>query len=185
MQLEYETLVDCLINASHTIGFGLCCADTLRSGQIDKHGRGIYNLLCWYSFTGLILTSSVSGRNACFSEEVTFTCTAQGDTLFWGNEEFGEITMYYTSPRSGDEFRAEIVSYDTNKSCLTSSLSFRASASRNGTTVTCTSRDRSSDQSLSLHIMQSKFILLTGFYVAEMYTWNRGGYWLTSACVDG
>ena len=84
--------------------------------------------------------------------------------------------MHYTSPPSRGEFRAEIVSYDRNQSCLVSSLSFRATASRNGTTVTCTNRDKSSNQSLSLHIMQSEFILLIGFYVAEMYTWNRGEY---------
>ena len=35
----------------------------------------------------------------------------------------------------GGEFRAEIVSYDGNQSCLDSSLSFRATASRNETTV--------------------------------------------------
>ena len=103
------------------------------------------------------LTDSISGRNACPSEEVTFTCTAQTTAVFWGNDEFGEKTMYYTSPRSGEEFRAEIVSYDRNQSCLVSSLSFRATASRSGTTVTCTSRDRSSSQSLSLHIMSSEW----------------------------
>ena len=47
---------------------------------------------------GLVLTSSISGRNACLSEEVTFTCTAQGDAVYWGNEAFGERTMHYTSP---------------------------------------------------------------------------------------
>ena len=111
-----------------------------------------------YFLTGLVLTSSISERNACLSEEVTFTCTAQGTALFWENEAFGERTMHYTSPRSGGEFRAEIVSYDRNQSCLVSSLSFRATASRNGTTVMCTSRDRSSNQSLSLHIMSSESV---------------------------
>ena len=110
-----------------------------------------------YSLTGLVLTSSVSGRNACPSEEVTFTCTAQGPALFWGNEAFGEKTMHYTSPRSRGEFRAEIVSYDRNQNCLVSSLSFRATASRNGTTVTCKSRSRTLNQSLSLHIMSSEW----------------------------
>ena len=104
------------------------------------------------------LTSSISGRNACLSEEVTFTCTAQTTAVFWGSEEFGEKTMHYTSPRSRGEFRAEIVSYQQN--CLVSSLSFRATASRNGTTVTFTSRDRSSSQSLSLHIVSSEYIIL-------------------------
>ena len=99
------------------------------------------------------LTSSISGRNACPSEEVTFTCTAQTTALFWRNEAFGENTMHYTSPPSRGDFRTEIVSYDRNQSCLVSSLSFRATASRNGTTVTCTTRDRRSSQSLSLHIM--------------------------------
>ena len=70
--------------------------------------------------------------------------------------------MHYTSPHSGGDFRAEIVTYEQN--CLVSSLSFRATASRNGTTVTCTSRDRRSNQSLSLHIM-SEYILLIGFHV--------------------
>ena len=88
---------------------------------------------------------------------------------------FGEKTMHYTSPRSRGDFRAEIVSYDGNQNCLVSSLSFHATTSRNGTTVTCTNRDRSSNQSLSLHIM-SECTLLIGFYVAEMYTWNRGEY---------
>ena len=88
-------------------------------------------------YIDLVLTSSITGRNACPSEEVTFTCTAQGTTLFWGNEEFGEKTMQYTSAPSTlrDEFRAEIVSYDRNQNCLVSSLRFRATASRNGTTV--------------------------------------------------
>ena len=103
------------------------------------------------------LTSSISGRNACLSEEVTFTCTAQGTVLFWGNEAFGEKTMHYTSPPSRGEFTTEIVSYDRSQNCLVSSLSFRATASRNGTTVTCTNRDRTFNQSLSLHIMSSEF----------------------------
>ena len=65
--------------------------------------------------------------------------------------------MHHTSAPSTvrDQFRAEIVSYQQN--CLVSSLSFHATASRNGTTVTCTNRDRSSNQSLSLHIMSSEF----------------------------
>ena len=105
------------------------------------------------------LTSSISGRNACPSEEVTLTCTAQTTAVFWGHRGFGEKTMHYTSPPSRGEFRAEIVSYNGNQGCLVSSLSFRATASRNGTTVTCTSGDRSSSQSLSLHIM-SEYILL-------------------------
>ena len=109
-------------------------------------------------FSGLTLTSSISGRNACLSEEVTFTCTADGDALFWRNEAFEEISMHYTSSHNrGEDFRAEIVSYDRNQSCLVSSLSFHATVSRNGTTVTCTNRDRSSSQSLSLHIMSSEY----------------------------
>ena len=121
------------------------------------HIIGVY-LYCLFTDTldQVRLTSSISGRNACLSEKVTFTCTAQGDALFWGNEAFGEITMQYASATSRVGFRAEIVSY--NQSCLVSSLSFRATASRNGTTVTCTSRDRSSSQSLSLHIMSSEFL---------------------------
>ena len=106
----------------------------------------------------LVLTSSISGRNACPSEEVTFTCTAQGTALYWGSEGFGEKTMHYTSAPSKGEFRAEIVSYDRSQNCLVSSLSFRAIASRNGTTVTCTNRDRSSNQSLSLHVMSSESV---------------------------
>ena len=117
-------------------------------------------LVLHYLFTdiGLVLTSSISGRNACLSEEVTFTCTALGTAVFWGNEKFGEKAMHYTSTLSTGEFTAKIVSYDRNQSCLVSSLSFRATASRNGTTVTCTSRDRSSSQSLSLHIMSSESV---------------------------
>ena len=109
-----------------------------------------------FTDVGLVLTSSISGRNACPSEEVTFTCTAQTTAVFWGNKDFGEKALHYTSPPSGGDFRAEIVSYEQN--CLVSSLSFHANASRNGTTVTCTSRDRSSNQSLSLHIMSSESI---------------------------
>ena len=119
----------------------------------------IYSLLCMIISDQVSLTSSISGRNACPSEEVTFTCTAQTTAVFWGHKGFGEKTMHYTSPRSGGEFRADIVNYDRNLSCLVSSLGFRATASRNGTTVTCTSRNRSSSQSLSLHIM-SEYILL-------------------------
>ena len=120
---------------------------------------GVY---LYYLFTITLdqvsLTSSISGRNACPSGEVTFTCTAQGNALFWGNDKFGEMTLHYKSPTSRGDFRAEIVSYDGNQSCLVSSLSFCATASRNGTTVTCTSMDRSSNQSLSLHIMSSEFL---------------------------
>ena len=123
------------------------------------HNMGAY---LYYLFTDTLdqvsLTSSISGRHACPSEEVIFTCTAQTTAVFWGNEAFGEKTMHYTSPRSGGDFRAEIVSYDRNQSCLVSSLSFRATASRNETTVTCTNRDRSSNQSLSLHIMSSESV---------------------------
>ena len=63
--------------------------------------------------------------------------------------------LYTTAPTRG-EFRAEIVSYDRNQNCLVSSLSFQATASRNGTTVTCTNRDRNSSQSLSLQIVSSE-----------------------------
>ena len=115
-----------------------------------------------YLFTDTLdqvsLTGSISGRNACPSEEVIFTCTAQGDTLFWRNENFEEKTMHYTSARSDGQFRAEVVSYDTNKSCLVSSLCFRATPLHNGTTVTCTNRNRTSNQSLSLHIMSSESV---------------------------
>ena len=130
------------------------------SGRNDD--RYIHILRLYYFFTDtlgqVILTSSISGRNACPSEEVTFTCTTQGTALFWRSEAFGERTMHYTSPPSRGEFRAEIVSYDRNQSCLVSSLTFRATASRNGTTVMCTSRDRSSNQSLSLHTISSECV---------------------------
>ena len=123
---------------------------------------GHYGIYLYYLFTDpldqVILTSSISGRNACPSEEVTFTCTAQGTALFWISEAFGEITMQYMSTTSKVGFSADIVSYDRNQSCLVSSLSFRATASRNGTTVTCTNRGRSSNQSLSLHVMSSEFL---------------------------
>ena len=123
----------------------------------------IVGVYLYYLFTDnldqVILTSSISGRNACLSEEVTFTCTAQGTVLFWRNEAFEEISMHYTSSHNrGEDFRAEIVSYDRNQSCLVSSLSFRATASRNGTTVTCASRDRNLNRSLSLHIMSSESV---------------------------
>jgi len=107
-------------------------------------------------FLGLTLSSSTSGRNACLSEEVTFTCTAQGEAVFWGNEEFGEITMHFQSAPSRGQFRVIVVDYDSHHNCLVSSLTFRATASRNGTRVTCTSRNRNSYESLSLHIIPSE-----------------------------
>ena len=132
----------------------------MTSAYIDiLHIIGLY---LYYLFTDTLdqvrLTSSISGRNACLLEEVNFTCTVQGNALFWRNEAFGEITMHYTSAPSRGEFRAEIVSYDRNQSCLVSSMSFRANASHNGTTVRCTNRDRSSNQSLSLHIISSESV---------------------------
>ena len=123
------------------------------------------NPALFFTDIDLVLTSSISGRNACPSEEVIFTCTAQGTALFWRNEAFGERPMHYTSaPSRGEEFIAEIVSYDRDQNCLVSSLRFRATASRNGTTVTCASRDRRSSQSLSLHIVSSESV---GHYLAE------------------
>ena len=112
--------------------------------------------VCCYNFLGLTLSSSTSGRNACLSEEVTLTCTAQGEAVFWGNEEFGEITMHFQSAPSRGQFRAIVVDYDNQRKCLVSSLTFRATASRNGTRVTCTSRDRNSYETLSLHIIPSE-----------------------------
>ena len=144
----------------HHIILGLIYALLIPSGHVrltSMEEEFTISCVCLYSFTGLVLTSSISGRNACPWEEVTFTCTAQGTAVFWGNEVFGERTMHYTSAPSRGDFRAEIVSYDRNQSCLVSSLSFRATASRNGTSVTCTSRDRSSNVSLSLHIMSEWF----------------------------
>ena len=111
---------------------------------------------CIVVFLGLTLSSSTSERNACLSEEVTFTCTAQGEALFWENEEFGEITIHFQSAPSGREFRVIVVDYDSHHNCLVSSLTFRATASRNGTSVTCTSRDRNSYETLSLHIIPSE-----------------------------
>ena len=129
------------------------------------HIIGVY---LYYLFTDTLdqvrLTSSISGRNACLTEKVTFTCTAQGTVVFWGHKAFGEKTMHYKSPPSRGEFRAEIVSYDRNQNCLVSSLNFRATASRNGTTVTCRNRDMSSSQSLSLHIMSSEWYLVLEYY---------------------
>ena len=120
------------------------------------------------------LTSSISGRNACLSVEVTFTCTAQTTAVFCENKAFGERTMHYTSSPSRGDFRAEIVSYEQN--CLVSSLSFCATASRDGTTVTCTSRDRSSSHAITFpaHYVKSVYMLI-GFYVAAVDQ-NRGGY---------
>ena len=123
------------------------------------HIMGVF-LYCLFTDTldQVRLTSSISGRNACLSEEVTFTCTTQGTAVFWGHKAFGERTMHYTSPPSRGEFRADIVSYDRNQSCLVSSLSFHATASHNGTTVTCANRGRSCNQSVSLDIMSSEFL---------------------------
>ena len=115
------------------------------------------------------LTSSISGRNACPSELVILTCTAQGTAVHWGSEAFGEKTMHYTRPPyTREEFTARIVSYDRNQSCLVSSLSFRATASRNGTTVTCKDRNKSSSQSFSLHIIGECSHMLTHIWYACM-----------------
>ena len=132
----------------------------MTSAYIDSlHIIGVY---LYYLFTDTLdqvrLTSSISGRNPCLSEEVTFTCTAQGSAVFWRSEAFGEKTMHYMSASSTGEFAARIVSYDRSQNCIVSSLSFRANASHNGTTVRCTNRDRSSNQSLSLHIMSSESV---------------------------
>ena len=114
----------------------------------------VYTAAVFYdSFSGLTLTSSVAGRHACLSEVVTFTCTARGHVIFWGNEEFGEITVHYQSPPSEGEFRAEVESYENN--CLVSTLTLHATTSRNRTKVMCTNRDRSSNQSQLLHIMST------------------------------
>ena len=120
--------------------------------------------VCCIVFLGLTLSSSTSERNACLSEEVTFTCTAQGEAVFWENEEFGEITIHFQSAptsgefyrASGEFYRARVVDYDSYHNCLVSSLTFRATASRNGTRVTCTNRTRNSYESLSLHIIPSE-----------------------------
>ena len=79
--------------------------------------------VCLYSLTDLVLTSSISGRHACPSEEVTFTCTAQVTVLFWGYEAFGERALHYLSPPFRGNFRAEIVSYDRNQPELLSFIS--------------------------------------------------------------
>ena len=121
--------------------------------RLPKQINYSHNTLC---SLGLILNSSISERNACLSEEVTFTCTARGDAVFWENEGFGEITMHFQSAPSRGLFRAIVLNYDRYQNCLVSILSFRATASRNGTRVTCTSRDRNSYQSLSLHIISSE-----------------------------
>ena len=100
------------------------------------------------------MTSNFFGRNACLSEEVTFTCTAQGTVLFWRNEAFGEMAIDNQSPYSGRGlFRAALKSYDSSQNCLVSTLIFHATASRNRTRVMCTNDNKSSNQSLSLHIM--------------------------------
>ena len=114
------------------------------------------------------LTSSISGRNACPSELVILTCTAQGTAVHWGSEAFREKTMHYTRPPYTGEFRAEIVSYDGNQNCLVSSLSFRATDLRNGTTVTCKDRNKSSSQSFSLHIIGECSHMLTHIWYACM-----------------
>jgi len=108
----------------------------------------------------LELSSSITGRHACLSEEVTFTCSARGTAIFWGNEAFVEITMHYQSSPSRGQFRAEVVSYDRTQNCLISSLRFRATDSLNGSRVTCTNRNRSLHQSFSLHIMSMLMSML-------------------------
>ena len=118
------------------------------------------------SFSGLTLTSSVAGRHACLSEVVTFTCTARGHVIFWGNEAFGEIRVHYRSPPSGEDVRAEVESYENT--CLVSTLTLRATASRNRTTVVCTNRDRTSNQAQLLQIM-STLSFFTSIYKRDCY----------------
>ena len=103
------------------------------------------------------MSSSVTGRNACLSEKVTFTCTARGYGLYWWIEGVGELRVHHTSyPQLAGDIRAAVKSYDFNRNCLVSSLSLRATASRNRTRVMCTSRlDRSLSESLPLHIMST------------------------------
>ena len=58
------------------------------------------------------------------------------------------------SPYSGRGlFRAALKSYDSSQNCLVSTLIFHATVSRNRTRVMCTNDNKSSNQSLSLHIM--------------------------------
>ena len=98
------------------------------------------------------MSSSVTGRNACLSEKVTFTCTARAYGLYWWIEGVGEIRVHHTSyPQLAGDIRAVVKNF--NRNCLVSSLSLRATASRNRTRVMCTSRNRSLSESLSLHIM--------------------------------
>ena len=115
-------------------------------------------IICSLTLDQVSLTSNISGRNACPLEEVTFTCTAQGHTLFWRNEEVGEITVHYLSSPYRGNFQAVVVSYNRSQDCLVSSLNFRTTASLNGTTVTCTNRNRTSNQSLSLDIMSGESV---------------------------
>ena len=154
-------LLDCCCPIDYSLVVTILYVNSNNLVRNDEilHNVGAY-LYCLFTdnLDHVSLTSSISGRNACPSEEVTFTCAAQGPALFWGNEGFGERTMHYTSPPSRGDFKEEIVSYDRNQSCLVSSLSFRAIASRNGTTVTCTNRSKTSNESLSLHIMSSESI---------------------------
>ena len=163
MAVQVNDTVNVLCKLPHCYCPSSSSSCHLQLTMLAQSGMTIFiGVYLYYLFTVTLdqvsLTSSISGRNACPSEEVTFTCTAQGITLFWGHKGFGEITMHYMSPPSRGDFRAEIVSYDRNQSCLVSSLRFRATASRNGT-VTCTNTDRSSSRLLSLHIMSSECLV--------------------------
>ena len=105
------------------------------------------------------MSSSVSGRNACLSEEVIFTCTARGHGIFWWSEGVGEIRVHYrSSPQLTGHLRAAVESYDIRRNCLVSSLTLRADASRNWTRVMCRNRDRSVSQSQLLHIMSMLYL---------------------------
>ena len=139
-----------------------------------------YNHIFTDTLDQVNVTSSISGRKACPSEEVTFTCSARGGVIFWGNEEFGEITVHYLSPPSMRSFQAVVVSYNESQNCLVSSLSFRATASRNGTTVNCTNRDRTSNQSLSLHIMSSESV--RHILAVNISSWWKHVLWKQVSC---
>ena len=95
-----------------------------KRNQVNQCARFVLLLsyIILHKLCSLVLTSSISGRSACLSEEVTFTCTAQTTAVFGENGAFGAITMHCKSPRSVEEFRAEIVSYgrpEFSCNCLT------------------------------------------------------------------
>ena len=102
---------------------GLWCAD--RSGQIEHYND--LQFVCWYLYQ-VWYWLAVSLEEMLVSQRRSPSHALLMKMLFLRKWAFGELTMHYTSPPTRGEFRAKIVSYDSNRNCLVSSLSFHATS---------------------------------------------------------